>query len=622
MEISKIKLEFLEKIGIDINNLPSEFKKMNQGFNSLFLNEERKFVYSNDYTAKFILPFSMKDICGTDHPDYEDMTFFESFLKTKRGDDNIRKFYYNPNYYSEILKQEDQSRKKAGHDTPLELYRKSDGRCVVNGGNNRINILMMLYLFELSKAKTEEEKEQIEEKYTFYAEVRSLPKNKDIYNAIFLLKDNFGDKIKFKFIGTNPDDCHYNIELYGKTFEVKNIDELKSLLLKSYELKTTSSFDLNESIISIISAYNSAVSLNNQDKIKLLKEICPDIEQIKKLFLSLRGLTISQDVFNKIDISSVNYSNLAQSLEHLIKKVKEEMELKEINNIKDNLNNIITKDDIINLMNKIRRLSNTSKEKIKQDFPNYERFIFYFNEVKDLIPNILPEDINSYLALYQFVISMVIDNRTTKLESSEQDLKKSFENLENLKRKLVIVENEEEYIKIKQKQDIIDSKTSTKQDLLTRTKQDKETLELEKTSLESEYNTLINKNFFIKLFKRRKIKSLESRLEQTTNEIESKALLITNAQNELDGFKLETDDISIELSNLCGFDISLSEYEKELEQCKETEKQILLGQIEELKKHISNLERSIAFQKSQLEKIRSENKEYINDFDIEESVKK
>ena len=148
--------------------------------------------------------------------------------------------------------------------------------------------MMMLYLSELSKAKTDEEKEQINKKYTFYAEVRSLPRNKDVCNTIFLLRDNFGDKIKFKFVGNNSDDCHYNIEVEGKTFEVKSVDELKSFLFKMYELKTTSSFDLNESIIAIISAYNNAVSLNNQDKIKLLKEICPDIEQIKKLFLSLR----------------------------------------------------------------------------------------------------------------------------------------------------------------------------------------------------------------------------------------------------------------------------------------------------------------------------------------------
>ena len=133
MEISKIKLEFLEKIEIDINNLPSEFKKMNQGFNSLFSREEQTFVYSNDYTARFVLPFRMKEICGTTHPDYEDMIFLESFLKTKRGDDNIRKFYSNPNYYTETLKQKDQSKKTASHDTPLELYRLSDGRCVVKG---------------------------------------------------------------------------------------------------------------------------------------------------------------------------------------------------------------------------------------------------------------------------------------------------------------------------------------------------------------------------------------------------------------------------------------------------------------------------------------------------------
>ena len=622
MEISKIKLEFLEKLGININNPPSEFRRMNQSYEVLFSNEERKFVYSNDYTARFILPFSMKDICGTDHPDYEDMTFLESFLKIKRGYDNIRKFYSNPKYYTETLKQKDQSKKTASHDTPLELYRLSDGRCVVKGGNNRINIMMMLYLSELSKAKTEEEKEQINEKYTFYAEVRSLPKNEDVYNAIFLLKDRFKDEITFKFIGSNPDDCHYNIEFKGQMFEIRSVEELKNFLFKMYELETHSSKALCDSIISIVYAYNNATSLNNQGKIKLLKEMCPDIEEIKNLFVSLRGLTTSQDIFDRVDVSSINYSNLSAILVSLFKQIKEENELKELDSIKDAFNNIIKKDDIINLMNKIRALPSVSKEKLKQYLPNYERFIFYFNEVRNLISEVLTEDITSYLELYQFVITMVIDNRTKKLETSQQELEETFENLEKLNRKLVIIENKDEYIRIKQKQDRISSEIKLKQDLLASTNQDKETLESEKIRLETEYNTLINKNFFIRIFKRKKIKSLESRLAQKTSEIENKNLSITGIQNELDNFELETKDISSELSNLCGFEISLSEYEKELEQCKGIEKQVLLVQIGELRNRISNLRMTIAFQKSQLEKICSENQDYIQGFNNEEIIKK
>ena len=281
MEISKVKLEFLKRLGIDTENLPDEFNKINHSYESIFTREERKFVESNDYTASFIMPFCMKDICGTNHPSYENMTFIESFSKLKRGDENIRQFYYNPSYYSEKLRQQNQSSINTGHDTPLELYRLSDGRCVVSGGNNRINIMMMLYLSELSKAKTEEEKEQINEKYTFYAEIRSLPKNKDVCNAIFLLKDKFGDKIKFEFLGTNPEDCHYNINLNGQLSEIKNIEELKKELVKAYDIKNSiNSADFYEGLFSIVSDYTNALVNAKEGKAKLLREICPDIGKI------------------------------------------------------------------------------------------------------------------------------------------------------------------------------------------------------------------------------------------------------------------------------------------------------------------------------------------------------
>ena len=85
---------------------------------------------------------------------------------------------------------------------------------------------------------------------------------------------------------------------------------------------------------------------------------------------------------------------------------------------------------------------------------------------------------------------------------------------------------------------------------------------------------------------------------------------------------METKDISSELSNLCGFEISLNKYEKELEQCKGIEKQVIMAQIDELRNRISNLRMTIALQKSQLEKIRSENQDYIQGFNNEESIKK
>lgn len=320
MEISEIKKGFLEKLGIDINNLPEEFNRITASYSDSLTREERDFLFSDSYTKEFVLPFKMKDIVGTNHPDYQNKTFFEAFIASARGDENIKKFYSNPNYYSETLKQPDQSFKTALHDTPIELSRDAEGNCYIIGGNNRLNLLMMKYLAKLSVCKTEEEREILDNEYTFYAEIRALPQNRDVNNTIFLLKNFFKDNIKFTFKGENPDDCHYEITLNDQLIEVKSVDQLKLLLREAYNLSNSfTPAAMHQKLYDLIYAY---INENNEIKRKLFLEICPNLELIKDQFLALRRINISANVFEGIDLSEVNYSNLSDILSERI--IKEE----------------------------------------------------------------------------------------------------------------------------------------------------------------------------------------------------------------------------------------------------------------------------------------------------------
>jgi len=314
-EISQTKEKFLKHVGIDINNLPPEFNKISKSYDSELTTEEKDFLFSDSYTKTFVLPFSMKDIVGTSHPSYENITFLEAFIKSKRGDENISKFYSNPAYYSETLKRVDQT--SAIHDTPIELNRDSVGNCYIRGGNNRINLLMMTYLKELSECKTEEDKEKVNEKYTFYAEIRSLPKNKDVNNSIFMLKEIYKDNIKFSFIGNSPDDCHFLVQLDEQQIEIKSVEELKSVLHQTYSLEGLNAVQLYSKLVTLISDYNHFKGQENVGKLKLLNEICPEIEEIKDLFLNIRLMNNSYTVFEDYDLSSINYSNLKQFLNNV-----------------------------------------------------------------------------------------------------------------------------------------------------------------------------------------------------------------------------------------------------------------------------------------------------------------
>ena len=140
--ISNKKKKFLESLGLDINNLPPEFEKYSHTMEEIFSEEEIEFIIYENLTEKNFKKFSLKNLVGTTHPSYCNKTWLEAFLSSKRGDNAVDEYFNNPEYYSHDLKQLDQSNLK--HDTPIELY-ESNNKFFINGGNNRLSLIMMNY---------------------------------------------------------------------------------------------------------------------------------------------------------------------------------------------------------------------------------------------------------------------------------------------------------------------------------------------------------------------------------------------------------------------------------------------------------------------------------------------
>ena len=224
-KISSKKREFLESIGVDLENLPSEFEKICIGMIGMS-DEEIKFLYNNNLKIDFNRKFCLKDLVGTKHENYFDVSWIDFFIASKRGDEAVEKYFENPNYYFNDLKKKDQSNLQ--HTTPLQLYEKN-GKLFIRGGNNRLSLIMMKYLAEISRAKSEEEKEKINEKYTFVGRIASVPKDKELIHLLNLLSSKYPDAI-IKKITQNPEDCKFRIQIEDFVKIVRDKKELKTLL--------------------------------------------------------------------------------------------------------------------------------------------------------------------------------------------------------------------------------------------------------------------------------------------------------------------------------------------------------------------------------------------------------
>lgn len=308
-EISEKKKRFLESIGIDINNLPPEFNKHSDSMEDTLSREEINFLDRESLTGRYNKTFCLKDLIGTTHPNYANKTWLEAFLLSKRGDDAVEKYFRNPDYYSTGLKQQDQSDLR--HDSPIELC-ESDGKFFIKGGNNRLSLIMMKYLAEMSKAKTAEEKAKIDEEYTFVAEVQPTPKDKDIMYMINMIKEVYGNGIKIQRIADNDSDCKYTIQLEGETITISSKEDLEQVLRVSYKVDRVESLDeLRGNIENLIQDRIVYGVRTDKNRERILNSVFPNLQQFQESFIKLKEYGISDKLFEETDLHSLSFTELS-----------------------------------------------------------------------------------------------------------------------------------------------------------------------------------------------------------------------------------------------------------------------------------------------------------------------
>ena len=317
-EISEKKKKFLESIGLDINNLPPEFEKHSDTIEDTFSREEIEFLKRENLTGREIKTFSLKDLVGTVHIDYSNKTWLEAFLTSKRGDRAVDEYFKNPEYYSTDLKQLDQS--NLSHETPLELY-ESDGKFFINGGNNRLSLIMMKYLAEMSKAQTEEERAKIDKDYTFVAEVQSTPKDKDIMYMLNMLRENYGQNAYISRTSTDEQSCEYTIKTDDKIIKISSKEELEQALRNTYQLDRVESLDqLKDNMIHLIQ--DEIVYRESQDKNRgrILEGMFPNLQQFQESVIKLREYGIDNKLYDGIDLQNIDFSQLSNRAIELVER--------------------------------------------------------------------------------------------------------------------------------------------------------------------------------------------------------------------------------------------------------------------------------------------------------------
>lgn len=309
-EISEAKKKYLESIGVDIDHLPENFEQICESMDREYSMDMRAFV--NSYAAEVsVKKFCLGDIIGTDHPDYYDKSWIDFFIATKRGDGIVRKFNSNPEYYSEFLKQPKQDNSIV-HDTMLELF-ENDGKFIIKGGNNRIAFIMMQYLKEISEAKSDEEKKVINEKYTFYGKVSTLPRDKDFVPLALYIRN----KLDYRVIYGGEDGV-YRCEKNGETMLLSSKEEM-------IEFVRDHIFgDISDGIQVMAMVQAFSTQPNFPPKIK--NEIVPNYSEIVETYSSISRDIDERILLEKFDYRKDGFGGLQKILESEKERIEQEQQ--------------------------------------------------------------------------------------------------------------------------------------------------------------------------------------------------------------------------------------------------------------------------------------------------------
>lgn len=319
-KISLQKRSFFNSIGLDVKNMPSELKiKISSMQNKLpiedisFFKNEKLVSSSNKY-------FRLKNLIGTVSDEYDGQTWIEVFINNKNSDEIIKQYFKNPNYYFRELRKLDQT--TLNHNNELELY-EDNGKIFIKDGVSRLALMMIKYLLEMSRAQTKEERLIINKQYTFVANVKSIPKDRDIIYLINMLLNIYGEKLKIEKSGEAVDECQYLFKYGTKSFEIKSKNELENFIKNSYLPKEYKSEErLKNKILNLIKiglAYKKDET--NEEAFLVMGKIFPNYEVFIKYYKKIQKYDIEQKLFEKLDLENITYEVI---LKKMIKIVKQE----------------------------------------------------------------------------------------------------------------------------------------------------------------------------------------------------------------------------------------------------------------------------------------------------------
>ena len=174
---------------------------------------------------------------GTRHSSYSSKTWLEAVNNLRGGANISSAFLSRPEYYNRIRERDQRG---LLHES-IRLY-EYEGQYYIVEGNNRLISMKLRYFLEKHIGNIED----LDEKYSFYAIVSSLPYNKELLNIITTLNQEFSEQIYIKNNGKNNKEISYEIMIFGmnndENLEITSVEDFR-LFFNKHVIEAANSRD-------------------------------------------------------------------------------------------------------------------------------------------------------------------------------------------------------------------------------------------------------------------------------------------------------------------------------------------------------------------------------------------
>lgn len=305
---TEFKLSFLKSLKITQNGIPYLFIEGCASFVQDTTELERWFSNLDSLSGVGIKKVSLKNIIGTNHPNYANKGWMDAFLSTEKGKDCITLYQQNPSYYFKELKRTENTLQN----TPLEVVEK-DGKYYIKKGNHLILFLKMLYLAEVSHT---EDEEKVNEKYSFPMKVNTIPENEECISILYALK-----KFGYTITRYSEEEYHYILQEKQGVYKTASMYDLKKVFKQSISLNgMESKEEFIKRMQRNINFFSRDMQRLHLEKIFL--EVFPHFELFQKYYLDTKRQI--EDLLATWNISNLSYENLFSYFEQIALKEEEQ----------------------------------------------------------------------------------------------------------------------------------------------------------------------------------------------------------------------------------------------------------------------------------------------------------